>query len=57
MRVCVCVCARARGCLCPVEQTNINLEWFILFISDDPEVPHVQHHRKFLKEHVIFKEV
>ncbi|TKY72520.1 Serine/threonine-protein phosphatase 4 regulatory subunit 3 [Spatholobus suberectus] len=22
----------------------------------DPEVPHVQHHRKFLKEHVIFKE-
>ncbi|XP_004487777.1 uncharacterized protein [Cicer arietinum] len=22
----------------------------------DPEVPHVQHHRKFLKEHVVFKE-
>ncbi|ESW10978.1 hypothetical protein PHAVU_009G255000 [Phaseolus vulgaris] len=22
----------------------------------DPKVPHVQHHRKFLKEHVIFKE-
>lgn len=28
-----------------------------LVISDDPEVPHVQHHRKFLKEHVVFKEV
>ncbi|XP_034214568.1 serine/threonine-protein phosphatase 4 regulatory subunit 3 isoform X3 [Prunus dulcis] len=23
----------------------------------DPEVPHVQHHRNFLKEHVVFKEV
>jgi protein phosphatase-4 regulatory subunit 3 len=23
----------------------------------DPEVPHVQHHREFLKEHVVFKEV
>ncbi|CAJ1940879.1 unnamed protein product [Sphenostylis stenocarpa] len=22
----------------------------------DPELPHVQHHRKFLKEHVVFKE-
>lgn len=25
--------------------------------ADDPEVPHVQRHRSFLKEHVVFKEV
>lgn len=25
--------------------------------ADDPEVPCVQHHRNFLKEHVVFKEV
>ncbi|KAG5110771.1 hypothetical protein JHK82_039994 [Glycine max] len=25
-------------------------------ILDDPKVSHVKHHRKFLKEHVIFKE-
>lgn len=41
---------------------------FILFIStvincfnfllpDDPDILHVQHHRNFLKEHVVFKEV
>lgn len=24
---------------------------------DDPEVPKVQNHRAFLKEHVVFKEV
>ncbi|XP_031264451.1 serine/threonine-protein phosphatase 4 regulatory subunit 3-like [Pistacia vera] len=25
-------------------------------LEHDPEVPHVQHHRNFLKEHVVFKE-
>ncbi|KAF3511091.1 hypothetical protein F2Q69_00003065 [Brassica cretica] len=27
-----------------------------LFLKDDPGVPHSQHHRNFLKEHVVFKE-
>lgn len=25
--------------------------------ADDPDIPHVQHHRSFLNEHVVFKEV
>lgn len=25
--------------------------------TDDPEIPHTQQFRKFLKEHVVFKEV
>ena len=28
-----------------------------MYFADDPEVPNVQHHRNFLKEHVVFKEV
>ena len=35
--------------------TVINCSNFLL--SGDPDVLHVQHHRKFLKEHVVFKEV
>lgn len=35
--------------------------WFhtsiFMWLPDDPEVPYVQRHRNFLKEHVIFKEV
>jgi hypothetical protein len=34
-----------------------NIFLVFLVISDDPEVPHVQHHREFLKENVVFKEV
>lgn len=28
-----------------------------MLLADDPEVTHIQHHRSFLKEHVVFKEV
>jgi len=29
----------------------------LFHFTDDPGVPHSQHHRNFLKEHVVFKEV
>ena len=29
----------------------------LTLLIDDPGVPHSQHHRNFLKEHVVFKEV
>ena len=39
------------------KNTKNEFSWISYAISDDPEVPHVQHHRKFLKEYVIYKEV
>ncbi|XP_028180302.1 serine/threonine-protein phosphatase 4 regulatory subunit 3-like isoform X3 [Glycine soja] len=35
---------------------GLHLIFKIIKGIDDPEVPHVQHHRKFLKEYVIYKE-
>lgn len=35
---------------------NVLTTWFIFWSTDDPDAPHV-HHRNFLKEHVVFKEV
>lgn len=37
--------------------TSKTSEPLIFKYADDPEVPHVQNHRSFLKEHVVFKEV
>ena len=35
----------------------MTFELILLQCADDPEASHVQHHRDFLKEHVVFKEV
>lgn len=39
-----------------VLRSDCNDEFLYILLAVDPDVPHV-HHRSFLKEHVVFKEV